>query len=101
MLNEKKVMSDKVLELVGATILSGILFGFGISLAVATVVTKAHPGFGFLGILLVFASAFLAWVGDKIQTQIRKYIMSPYVTLEDNDDRKDNKDSAVLDPPAD
>ena len=93
MLNEKKVMSDKVLELVGATILSGILFGFGISLAVATVVTKAHPGFGFLGILLVFASAFLAWVG--------KYIMSPYVTLEDNDDRKDNKDSAVLDPPAD
>ena len=86
MIDEKKVMEDKVLILSVLAILTGILFGAGACLVIVTVVTKSFPGFGIIGIVFILISVVFSIFADKTQRQIRKFINRPYVG-----DQKENE----------
>lgn len=99
MLNEKKVMKDKFWAYTWFTIISGFLGGLGLMMFVA--------GVGLEGFIYprIFGAAFFvalaiacAIIGDKIGRQIKDYIMSPYVKMEEENDKKN---TTVLDPPTD
>ena len=85
MINEKKVMENKVLILSLLSIITGILFGAGVCFSTITVVTKDFSGLAMVGWLLILVSFVLAFFADKSQTQIRRFINKPYV-----DDSEEN-----------
>jgi len=86
MLDEKKVIADKLVALSFFGIVGGFLLGLGLCLGTVTVATKGFPGSGLLAFVLIVISIAFAIFGDCTHKQIREFINRPYVgDLEKND----------------
>lgn len=99
MLNEKKLMENKLLTLVFITVMSGFLLGVGCCLGIITLVARNIPGV-MAAIVVIIATFILAAIGDKVRNQIKDFINSPYYP-EDENDQQNKQNSTVLDPSAD
>ena len=73
MLNEKKVINDKLLTFTILAILAGFLLGVGLFIAGAAFVTK-NPGLGVIGGLIVVVASMVGHISDKVKKEIRNYI---------------------------
>lgn len=89
MLNEKKVMENKLFIYTLLSCSAGFFAGIACVLAVLCIVFKSGTGAIFVPIA-GFTSAGIAFAADRVYQQIRKFIKRPYVgDLEDENEKTD------------
>ena len=79
MLNEKKIMADKVIALSFLAICAGSSISTGCLFVLLSITKMTSGGLGILGVLFILISVILGVFADKVQKQIRDYIKQPYL----------------------
>lgn len=90
MLNEKKVMQDKLFAYTMLTVSAGFFLGLACIILLLLFTVNPSPSAGVAATLLLLISAALAMLADKSYQQIRQFINRPYVgDLEDENEKTD------------
>jgi multisubunit Na+/H+ antiporter MnhB subunit len=90
MLNEKKVMQDKLFAYTMLAVSSGFFLGMASVILLLLFAVNMTPGGGIAAVLLLLISAILAMLADRVYQQLRKFINRPYVgDLEDENEKTD------------
>lgn len=101
MLNEKKIMADKLYIFTVLAIMSGFFIGVSLVMFVASVGPEELIYSVLIGAVLFIAAGIVFIVmANTLHRQLRKYIMSPYVKMEDEDDQQTQQSDELLDPSA-
>jgi hypothetical protein len=101
MLNEKKIMADKLFSFTIMTIAAGFFSGLGVTLAIASVdPNEINTRLLWAGIIFIGIGMAAAIWGNSLYSQVRRYILRPYFE-EENDDKQTEQSDALLDSSAD
>ena len=87
MLDEKKVMNDKLLGVSLFGIAAGFVLGIGLTLVAIAIFTKS-AGFGVIGGLTIVLASAIGHLGDRVRKQVADYIKAPY-TIQREDDNEE------------
>lgn len=98
MLNEKKVMHDKLFIYTMLAVSAGFFLGLASLTLLLLFTVNMSPGGGIAATLLLLISAILAMLSDKVYQQIRAFINQSYIEEENKEDQNEKTD---LDSPAD
>ena len=78
-MNEKKVMADKVLALSVLGCAAGFLLAMGLCLCVIAVSSSSFGSAAIVGVIFIIASTYLATLADRSQREIKEFINKPYL----------------------
>ena len=92
MLDEKKVMSDKLLTMTLFSVAAGILIGIGLCMCGFSFVLRDAAS-GVIGGILIILGSLIGHMSDKVKKEINDYIQQPYVN--DLEKELENVDSAT------
>ncbi len=77
MLNEKKLMADKLMIFSFVAGMAGSLIGIGMVLAFMGI--KGSPTAGIVGFIMIISSVVCGIIADRIKNELRDFINRPYL----------------------
>lgn len=98
MLNEKKVIQDKLFIYTMLAVSAGFFLGLASLTLLLLFTVNMSPGGGIAATLLLLISVILGVLSDKVYQQIRAFINQPYI---EEEKEVDQNEKTNLDSPAD
>jgi len=89
MLDEKRIMHQKLFSYTWLTILAGFLLGVACVILAAVFITRKGGESGIIGVTVLVASAWVGTLANKVYQQLRDFINRPYLEEMEEEDVED------------